>query len=349
MMNENMVVSMIVMKRVVHLGPSESKGGMATVMENMVENVPEGWFAESLKTHSENILQSLICWKNASRTFTDSLKNGEYDVAHIHVTHGFSWWRKLSFMKKCEQFGIPAIIHIHSGKFHSFCSGLSGNNVKKELSRKNRVTIILEDRWRDMLRDWIPEDSEVVRNFSNPVKRDRKRTPSDKLRLLVLSRNSPVKGHDFAIEVAKCISQMGKNVELLITGGSEIGKYSNGRLEINNRGWVSREEKDVLLSESDFLLSPSEYEGSSMSVIESMVSGLPCIVSGTSEETVGLEDLIVRENNSEKWANRILTLSDSTRYLQVVDSMLEESQKYRPETNRTKIEKIYNNLCSKQP
>ena len=79
-----------------------------------------------------------------------------------------------------------------------------------------------------------------------------------------------------------------------------------------------------------------------------MVSGLPCIVSGTSEETVGLEDLIVRENNSEKWANRILTLSDSTRYLQVVDSILEESQKYRPETNRTKIEKIYNNLCSKQ-
>ena len=49
-----------------------------------------------------------------------------------------------------------------------------------------------------------------------------------------------------------------------------------------------------------------------MSVIESMVSGLPCIVSGTSEETVGLEDLIVREDNSEKWANRILTLSDST-------------------------------------
>ena len=43
MMNEDMVVRMIVMKRVVHLGPSESKGGMATVMENMVQNVPEGW------------------------------------------------------------------------------------------------------------------------------------------------------------------------------------------------------------------------------------------------------------------------------------------------------------------
>ena len=35
------------------------------------------------------------------------------------------------------------------------------------------------------------------------------------------------------------------------------------------------------------MLSPSQYEGSSVSVIESLVSGLPVIASPASSETVG--------------------------------------------------------------
>ena len=42
---------------------------------------------------------------------------------------------------------------------------------------------------------------------------------------------------------------------------------------------MSEDKKIDLIKEADFLLMPSEFEGSSMTVIDSIVCGLPCIVS----------------------------------------------------------------------
>lgn len=332
------------MKRVVHLGPSESKGGMATVIQNMVKNSPEGWSAEAIPTHSDNSIRSISRWINASKKLSSELSKGTYDLVHIHVTHSLSWWRKLSFMKKCEKFRVPMIIHIHSGKFDSFCSGFSGSSVEKALSKRGRKILVLEERWLERLKNWIPGDSEVVRNFSSPVSRSINHVPSEKLRLLVLSRKSSVKGHDFAVQVAKCIGKMGREVTLTITGGPRFENVIFGNLEVKKYGWVTLEERKSLLSESDFLLSPSKFEGSSMSIIESMVSGLPCLASEASRETIGIEELIIRDLNPDKWAKRILEICEKEAYRKVVDSILINAEKYNSEVNRIKIGEIYEDL-----
>ena len=67
--------------------------------------------------------------------------------------------------------------------------------------------------------------------------------------------------------------------ELTITG-------SKSAMNGSNRGKIKKivindEEKAKLIQKSDFLLSPSKFEGSSMSIIESMVSDA-CIVSSPS-------------------------------------------------------------------
>ena len=59
------------------------------------------------------------------------------------------------------------------------------------------------------------------------------------------------------------------------------------RTEVNCLGWVSEERKRRLVASADFLISPSDYEGSSMSVIEAIVSGLPAIVSEAVERPLG--------------------------------------------------------------
>ena len=59
-------------------------------------------------------------------------------------------------------------MHIHSGRFEEFCSrffGLTGYLVRKILSSGCKV-VILEERWRDILRKWIPENSIVIPNPS---------------------------------------------------------------------------------------------------------------------------------------------------------------------------------------
>ena len=331
------------MKRVVHLGPSESKGGMAAVIENMAKNAPDGWISEVIPTHADSAIRSIIRWRNGLREFSSGLKDGRYDIAHVHVTHSMSWWRKLSFIKKCEKFDIPMVIHIHSGKFDVFCSGFAGKSVRKTTYKKNRKTVVLEERWRKKLTDWIPPDSEVVRNFANPIHR-RKKIPGRKIKLLVLSRRSPVKRHEFAIDVVECINNLGGEASLSITGGGKpIRGHSSGK-GVTDLGWVSKEEREALLSESDFLLSPSKYEGASMSIIESMVSGVPCLVSGASEETVGVDELIIEEGNPEKWAERILELSNSQEYPRVVDLILAQAEKYSPIGNKKKVGAIYEKL-----
>ena len=332
------------MKRVVHLGPSESKGGMATVIENMVKNSPEGWSAEAIPTHSDNSILSIFRWINASKKLSSEFRKGTYELVHIHVTHSLSWWRKLSFMKKCEKFRVPMIIHIHSGKFDTFCSGFAGRSIERALSKGDRKIVVLEERWLEKLKHWIPKDSEVVRNFSSPVSRSNNHVPSQKLRLLVLSRESSVKRHDFAVQVAKCIGKMDREVTLSITGGPRLENEIYENLEVKKYGWVTMEERKSLLAESDFLLSPSKFEGSSMAIIESMVSGLPCLASEASRETIGIDDLIIRDLNPDKWAERILQLCEKETYRKVVDSVLINAEKYGSEANRIKIGEVYEGL-----
>ena len=331
------------MKRVVHLGPSESKGGMATVIENLVNNTPDGWVAEVICTHSENTLAMVGIWRKGLRELSKGLRESRYDVVHIHVTHSISWWRKLSFINLCEKFGVPMVVHIHSGKFDIFCSGFAGRSVKKVLSKKNLLTVVLEERWKRKLIDWIPTESEVIRNFSYPIPRSKK-SPGRKLKLLVLSRNSPIKRHAFAIDIAECINNMGREASISITGvGTRMDDYSRG-FEIRYCGWVSEHERRTLISESDFLLSPSRYEGSSMSVIESMVSGLPCLVSSASRETIGVNEMIIEEDDPKLWAKRILEISNEPIYSKTSNMMAERAMIYSPTENKERISEIYENL-----
>ena len=151
------------MRRVVHVGPLMAPGGMASVIETLAANPPEGWRASSCNTFSRRgKLQKLRRWRIAK----NEIKNGSFDLIHIHSASDWSYKRKLSIAKIAN---APVIFHIHSGKFDRFCKGIFGSSVKKELGKPNRAVIVLEDRWIRKLDEWLPTNSSVVRNHSIPV------------------------------------------------------------------------------------------------------------------------------------------------------------------------------------
>lgn len=271
------------------------------------------------------------------------IKDGEVDIAHIHVTHSLSWIRKRSLMRKCEKMGVPTVIHIHSGKFDTFCSGWFGSSVKKELRVERRATIVLEKRWKALLKEWLPDSTFVVSNPSNAIGNRRDHKLSSKVRLLLLSRKSEIKGHDFSIGIIEELHRMGIDASLTMTGATYGSSEEFPDLEINCLGWVSEDVKKKLIEESDFLISPSEYEGSSMSVIEAMVSGLPCIVSETSRETVGVSELVVG-NDKRSWARTIIKISKSEKYNDIVERIRINSSIYSTERCRASLREIYESL-----
>ena len=330
------------MRRVVHLGPLDSRGGMSSVINNLVLNPPEGWETDSISTHSSGVYKKISKWHNARKGLKSKIKISNLDLVHVHVTHSLSWWRKLDLLRICEKNDIPSIIHIHSGKFDLFCDGINGPFVKSVLNKKNRGVIVLEERWRNKLKKWLPERTQVIRNF--PAKKvDRSQhLLESKIKLLMLSRSSRVKGLDFAVDILRKLKQIGADAELTITGEGYIPKNAIG-LEENLilRGWITETQKDDLIQTSDFLLSPSHYEGASMSVIEAIVSGLPCIVSPASSETVGHEGLLVCDLSPDEWGKRILQLHEKKRYQDVVMKTLGIAPTYYKEGNIRALGEFY--------
>ena len=127
-------------KTVCHLGPSESKGGMASIIHLLSSNTPDGWKSNIISTRGRSIFSIVPKWISARSKLKSEISSGRVQIAHIHVTHSLSWWRKRDLMGICQKGGVPTIIHIHSGKFDEFCSGIGGKSVKKELAKENRRT-----------------------------------------------------------------------------------------------------------------------------------------------------------------------------------------------------------------
>lgn len=313
------------------------------MIRNLHQNPPDGWSSSTINTHDDSFVGILAKWFSSRRILQRMIRDGEVDIAHIHVTHSFSWIRKRSLMRKCEKMGVPTVIHIHSGKFDKFCSGWFGSSVKKELRVEKRATIVLEKRWKGLLEKWLPDSTFVVSNPSNAIGDRLDHKLSGKVRLLLLSRKSEIKGHDFSIGIIEELHRMGIDASLTMTGATYGSSKEFPDLDINCLGWVSEDEKKKLIEESDFLISPSEYEGSSMSVIEAMVSGLPCIVSETSRETVGVPELVVG-NDKRSWAETIIKISKSEKYNDIVERIRVNSSIYSTERCRASLREVYESL-----
>ena len=253
------------MRRVLHVGPCDSPGGMAKVMQILAENPPEGWVSELLSSHPvSGIFRKIIVWRKA-RAFLKENKS-KIDLLHIHSASGFSYRRKLNLAKLANKLEIPTIIHIHSGQFDKMAE--KRKDIEKEFLPF--TVVVLNKYWENRLQPIIGKCSAI----SNPIDPKIEIGDSEKRKtkqLLLLGRADPVKGHDFAFKIAREIRDNGW--ELIATGTehSEEG--------ITGLGWISEERKYELLKDSTALLIPSQFEGQPMVMYEAIKSGCQVIAS----------------------------------------------------------------------
>lgn len=263
------------MRKVLHVGPCNTPGGMAKVMEILSQNPPEGWQAEVLSSHSpKNLIQKLNAWLKARKWIKKNYKN--YDVIHLHSAAGFSYRRKLNLARLSHKLGISVIFHIHSGQFDRFAS--NNKQIKTQLEPFTKV--VLSDYWKKTLEPIIG----ACHVLPNPVDEHIKFVPMESKKqkqMLLLGRKDPVKGHAFAMELARTMRDEGWN--LVATG---ITHQEEG---IDGLGWVSEQEKRKLLEESAILLVPSAFEGQPMAILEGLAAGCRVI---TSENVTGFEKFV---------------------------------------------------------
>ena len=113
------------MRKVLHVGPCNSRGGMATVMHTLAEHPPTGWQAELLSSHAEGGVWSK--WRAYRRARRELLRRFadeglRPDVVHVHVAADWSWRRKVRFITLARAHGLPVVVHLHSGQFDTWLS-----------------------------------------------------------------------------------------------------------------------------------------------------------------------------------------------------------------------------------
>jgi len=331
-------------KTVVHLGPKNSKGGMAVVMFNLMDD----YDAVAINTHLDGSLRVKIStWINARKELRRILDERNVRIIHVHVTHSISWWRKMNLIRICEKRSLPIIIHIHSGRFDVFCQsmfGFCGYLVKNKLKNNSLKVVLLEKRWLKILKKWIPRNAIVIPNHSESRVFNDGNFNNEEIQILMLSRKSKGKGHNFSIKIAEYLDEKNIKFKLIMTGIEKNDLKNNMNGAIDAKGWISNNQKNDLISKSDFLIMPSEFEGSSMSVIESIVNGLPCLVSHASSDTVGIEELTLPLNDPAEWGERIIYLSNYERYTSVRKKLEIRALSFSKDKNKEYISKLYDDI-----
>ena len=233
------------MRRVVHVGPTMAPGGMSSVIHLLSANPPEGWRASSCNTFStKGIRRKMKRWRIARK----QIKTGDFDLVHIHSASDWSYRRKLSIAKVAT---VPVIFHIHSGRF----------DIDTKSDLKDFQVVCLSEGWSAKLQPLIGDSIAVP----NPVDAQLKEGVERENFTLLMGRNDPVKGHEFAYSLG---------LQDLRVTGVEVAPEG-----VTALGWVSEEEKWNLLQTAGCLIVPSGFEGQPMVILEALAAGCPVIAS----------------------------------------------------------------------
>ena len=312
------------MRKVLHVGPCNTPGGMAKVIEILSENPPEGWVAETLNSHShKGIYSKLVAWRKAKKFLAINIDN--YDIVHIHSAADWSYRRKLGLAKIAKKRGKQVVFHIHSGKFDKFAVGK--NNIKSQLSQFEIV--VLSNYWQGKLEPLIGNVS-VIENPIDPYLQTGKIAEKKAKQILLLGRQDPVKGHKFAFDVVRMMANDGWYLKATGTLHSEDA--------VEGLGWVTEKEKYSLLRESEVLIIPSQYEGQPLVMMEGLAAKCKVVAS---DKIPGLPNCVISAefSNVEDWVSKIKNSERVDAFMYVKDHDIQQiSQKWAELYNSLVIE-----------
>ena len=291
------------MPTVVHVGPISSPGGIQTVIGTLSSNPPDGWTLETIESHSSgSYLSKLQAYNNAKKRLEElANQNNEGMIVHLHAASDYSFLRKLRLAEHAHRHGGKIVFHIHSGNIVSWLGKKDrAKKLKQRLENCKATILCLSERWKELITPFLgkcivsPNPIDPMHSIDASVERN----PNQ---ILLLGRNDPVKGHDFAFQIMNELERRGSNMTLHCTGREEVPEGSSN---IVAHGWVSKEEKVKLLQESSLLLLPSAYEGQPMVALEALACGTPVLASNALHS---LPDVIFRpgEETLESWVDLI--------------------------------------------
>jgi len=306
--------------KVTQVGPDpKERGGIASVMSALSlyfsqHRIP----TDTISTIIEgNTLTKLVLFTSAWLSLTKTCVFRSTSIVHIHMSQKGSCLRKSLLALTCLTLKMPYIIHLHGSNFDEFYE-YSLNIFTKRIVRfvffKARKIIALSNSWRNWLERSMSLTNVVAIYNGVPAAAITRTTPPHPT-VLFLGRLSERKGTDTLIAAIRELSKHMPQIRLELAGDGDIDRFRNMAKDLPNvhfLGWITQDERNMVLSRASVFCLPSWQEGLPMSILEAMSAGLPVVSTpiGGIPEAVdnGITGILVPPGDAEKLATALIQL-----------------------------------------
>ncbi len=286
-------------------------------------------------------------------------KQGDYDLIHIHLAHGTSFYRKfviflIGYLRK-----DLILIHLHGSDFEIFYT--TGGRLRKKIISwmfdHANALIVLSKKWKEFAQSICSNDSiYILYNGALPELFAPKICNSNKINILFMGELGARKGSYDLVNAFNSMCNKIPNVFLILGGDGEIDKtrilikkkgiYNKVKL----KGWISGKEKIDAFRNADIYVLPSYNEGLPVSILEAMAAGLPIIstpVGGISEAVIqGVNGYLIHPGdcNSLSEALEKLCSDDQLRKRMGIESLRLVNENFHLVKIVGELEKIYKQI-----
>lgn len=285
--------------QVLVVGPSESLGGIASVMRT--HSTTQLWELANcrlLSTYDERTALRKIFAALRAYTLAPFLIHSAA-LVHIHVAAQKSMFRKLPIVLLTKLMRKPYIVHLHAASEESLFEKTPAWLTRLIFLLSYRV-VVLSDSWATTVKKHIPDARITI--IHNPVTIPSLSGPKPaeaRTVILFAGKLEPRKGYIDFLDAAANVLMRFPDVEIRLVGNGEIeqatrhARHLGIERSVTFTGWVNAEQmQDHFRAASIFCL-PSYNEGLPMAVLEAMSYSLPVVVTPVG----GLPELISHGRN----------------------------------------------------
>lgn len=307
--------------KILVIGPSpiRSKGGMATVIEEIAKDkkLNEEFEIDIYESYIDgNKLKVLLFSVLSFLRFYFTKRN--YDVYHIHAASYGSTFRKGWYIRAVKKWKKKAILHIHGAEYMVFYEKSNKKEKIRSILNAADIVIALSDEWKHRFDENFGLTNCVV--LENGIDMERLAPAISNYQehphsFVSLGRIGKRKGtYDLIATIDQVKSEV-PDIKCYLAGDGEIEKCKElikmKKLEdsIIVIGWADFDKKVELLQKSSVLILPSYNEGLPMAILEGMACGKAII-----STTVGaIPEVVKKENGILIKPGDIIALADALR------------------------------------
>lgn len=316
-------------KEILVVGPSptRSKGGMATVIEEIEKD-------KKLNEQFDiDIYESFIDGNKVVRFFFSiyafikfCLTKRNYDLYHVHVASRGSTFRKGHYVDVIKKWNKKVILHVHGAQYLVFYDEITKKKQKRvvEMLKKSDMVIALSQDWKDKFDERFGLTNCYVLENGIDMERLAPAVCEPALHqnaFVTLGRLGQRKGTYDLVDAIDIARKTVPNIKCYLAGDGDVEKVRelvktrNLEKNIEVVGWANFDKKLELLCSVSTVVLPSYNEGLPMSILEGMACGKAIISTtvGAIPEVINKENgILIQPGDVKALTNALVECSTNT-------------------------------------